>query len=530
MFVQNEEDLLRIEKTQKAPKKKLKAWHIALIALGVLVIAGGAVLVSQLFTKPTNALGAAAVRTLNDLKKTGIGEFAIQTAEEGSLNVNADLSKLSRDIPFLQELSDMGVTADITLYRSSGGFAISSAAAIHEKELLDGRLIFSKNALSLSSTAFLGKTSYGLNLKNLAKNLKGSPFDPDENTRYALPQSLYDYLISLDADEWGKLGDDFKKVRQSLLPVISKSLAKYAEASRESERIEIGSDSLSTQRIDVNLDGEAMTNILMDIMRWAKSSKELKSLIKALSSAAEQYSSVTSNRPMDAEDIQEQFYDAIDNVLDNKDEVEDMLKYYRLNMTGNIRRLSGELVQFSATLKERRNGETATIGSLAFSIGPKPSKPEIITLDLRTEDGRLTLNYTVEKNDGSLYDASLKVKADSETVLTGRLNWDKKEDDLTVKLTFDSDSVFTLKAELKKDGDTVIFRPDKLTGKMYGEEETVRLDGLTVTIDKSAKFPSHPTYTDLLTLDAKDLDELTEDLQDALKEISDTFEKALKER
>ena len=107
---------------------------------------------------------------------------------------------------------------------------------------------------------------------------------------------------------------------------------------------------------------------------------------------------------------------------------------------------------------------------------------------------------------------------------------DKKEDELTVKLTYDSDSAFTLKAELKKDGDTVIFRPDKLTSKVYGREETIRLDGLTVTIDKSAKFPSHPTYTDLLTLDEKDLDELTEDLQDALKEISDTFEKALKER
>ena len=533
MTVHNEEDLLRVDGSPQGvgKKRKLKGWAIGLIALGAVLVIGLTMLGVLLFTRPNTALGAAAGRTISKLKKTEAAETVSRILDNSSIRISADLERLFQELPVSGDLKDLDAKTEFTLFRSEDGLAVSAAASLKDKELLDGRAIFSKGALTLSSTALLGKTSYGVNFKNLSKNLPDSPFDPESGSDYALPQWIADFLLKLDTDKTGELGKTARKMLTELIKTLDKSIEKHAESAREKETVEIGSSSLSTVRVDLDLDGEAIAAVCVDLLKWAKSSPELKELITKLAAMAEPY---IQRRGMDADMLREEFYDKIQELLDDKEQLEVFFKNYRLGFSGNIRRLSGDLVKLTVTLKYRGSSETRLIGALTLTVGPNPKKPEVFSAEFRSDvPVRTTASfaYTVEKNDRQAYEAAMKFKSSAlfgTASATGRISWDKKAEELTVKAGIPDDRTLTFKAAYANSGKLIRFSPSRLTMKEGGSEETIRFDGLELEIDLKAKFPSQPTYTDLLTLSEGDLDELGADLDEAFREIRDILDRELK--
>ncbi len=486
-------------------KKMPKGLLIGLIAGGAAVVVLAAVLIlGKALKPPIRQLTNAGEQTVKAVSASPMGTFVKETFKNSSVSVSVDVAKAAELIKSILHMNlKLNATVDLTAYFKEKGIGLDLSAKLKDTELLDGTAVLTEDTLAVSSNALLGKTNYGVNLKNYPKNIKGSVFDPDEDTKYALPESLYELLESgrfTFANLEARMKEG-KAILKDAFEVLIKSLSKNAEISKTSEKIGIADEELSVSAVSIVLKPKTIRLAVEDLLNWAKKDKDLKSFVTRI---ADSTAEVLFKE--DPQDLVEKFYDLLDEYLDDADLIEDDLEGVVYTLTGYIR--SGRLVQLQLDVKTD-DGK----GTVKFSFGPDPKAPKEISLSIKTPDSRRSLTYTVNTDDSKEYAAALKVKTDSQTVMSGTVNWDKKEGDFTARFKSAEDE-FSVKANISTSGKVTVIEPDKYTDET--RKQTLKLNFVTVTIDKAAKFPAISQFTDVLSMTEDELDEVIEDVEEAL--------------
>lgn len=520
--IRNEEDLLQVQPTA-APKKAglaAKLPLIGIIAGGIVAVAAIVLLISSLAGSPVKKLVQGAENTLKAMSASPVGSTVENVLNGGSVTLSVDLSKNDELVRMITGAQmDLDAQAELALFFKEGGAALSLDSKLNKSALADALIILTKDDLAVSSTALFSKTNYGINLKNMAKNLKGSIFDPEEGTDYALPESMFESLTgenALDMKEIESLLKEGKGIVEDLFDQFISSVKKNGKISKGSEKISIGDKEIGTSTVVIELDGKAVKGIASDMIDYLRKNKDVKNFLTKIQKMAED-GKFGSFLQID-EDFVDSFYEELDDARDTVDDLEDQMEDTTLTVTGYLK--GSQLLQAEVEIKAGK--EKANV---RLTVGPDPKDPQEITLYMKDFDGsKTTVSYKVSTNDKSNYEGSLTIKEDSETVGKAKISWDKKEGDLKISGEFSSYSYYygktttqvELRAKMTQSGKKTVIEFQKFSAG----ENSISLKGITLTVDGGAKFPSISKYTDILTLDEDEFGELIKDLQKSFQELA----------
>lgn len=498
-----EDDLLQVGGGQKPPARKKTINLIALIGGGVVLVVLLAILVTNVFASPAKKFRNGIVRSAAAISGSEAVKTITNVTKGGSISLTADLSQMK------ELMSGMKLDAELCaslIFKKDTGSMLSLDAKVNDKSVLDASLWLTKSDLALSSTALLGKTNYGINLKNIDKNLSKSVFNPDNDTNYALPQSIYDELTSLlDTSKMEKIQKDSEKVSLKVANKLFDLLDQHGKITSKSEKISLGEKDYDTTAVTITLDAPAIKKVAEGMISFLEKDGDVKNLMKQISELGE-----------NTENISQEFYDILDEAKDGLDDLEEELEDTEITITGYLKGSYLMQLELDADNDGQKN-------STRFTIGPDPKNPEVIeyySKDYRNRITTITYKLNTETSKDK-YEATITAKSgpkgDLNTLAKIDINWDKKDGDFSIS---ESSSKIKLTATVKKSGSDTIIDLGKITPP-YGD--SISLKGIRITLSQKASFPSVPKYTDVLTLKEEEMDDLMEEIQDAFGDLGQSI-------
>lgn len=511
-------------------KKQKKKWLIGLaIGLFVLLAAFAIALTAGLFTKPARMFGLTLRRSSLAVQKSDLFSLAEDLTEDGRISLSVDFSEMDTDrlsIEFLKNLADTAkLSATVRLQGNAEDFSMQ--ANLQDKTVLDLDLLLKDQNLVAGSTSLLGKTNYGVNLKTLARELPDSLFAPGSGSDYALPQNLYNFLM-----EWDGM-IDLTSARQTAKTQLRRlgfqavnAMDEYGEIEKSRETITVGSSEIRAQVISIEMDGAALCRISKKLIDWMRHDDAFRDFLRDNIAKPSLLTVVFTNRDayerdLDAASALESLFDYLETL---QEKLESYADSHELNLvlTGYIKGFRGQMVQLDVRFTD--DGEKT---SASLIVGPNPQKPESIIFSVKNDDGRKTsLSYTREQNDSSRYEASIRIRQDSETLARVQISWDKNSGAVFIKGVGQDENTTEIVANLKKDSKLYRVVPKSVSVKTADGEKKYPLNGLLLEIEKSSGMPTVPAYTQLISLDKEGMVSLTEDVkagwEEALKQLLST--------
>ncbi|MCQ2406181.1 MAG: zinc ribbon domain-containing protein [Oscillospiraceae bacterium] len=497
------------EKPKAGLKKTLGI--VGICAAAVVVIA---LLVGVIFTGGAkNQLRSSFRKSYKDL--TSIATKAVKGTE---LTAGIDFAKLLGD-------DDIEMTADVSVFASDKNAAVTVSLE-DDDNTLDFSATVSEKALTVASSLLDGK-AYGVNIANLAKNLKGSILDPDSDSPVALGEEEFEALIEALGKDNSKtakeLEKSLEKVMESFDNALWKSLKKNADIKTGKEKVDFGED-VKVKCISITIDQDGIAALAADMIKWAQDSKELEAFIdKAVACVdAESMDSVVSMLPyqyrrtlgnLDLEDAKDNFYDALDEMSEEIDDLIDEIEDTDIEIVLNFyingsKQLVGIACEYDV---EGMSGELEVVA------GPRYEDLQCIRVSAKSgKSYPLDAEYTVSQNDSKAYKGKLSVKTYKNEVLSAKVDYSKKSGDFKLSGKMDGDE-FSFECSAPKKGSVYTISGIKLE---YGYIDT-KVKGLSLTLDTNAKAPSQPKYTEVLSLDMDDIKDIAEEVMEKLEDFED---------
>lgn len=528
-----------------------KVLIIAGCAVGALAIAGG-ITAAIILNTPESLLVRAAANTAKDIKNLEWYTLMNDVANGGSVEVSANLA------PVMDDGDDLYVDAKFYEDASKGNGALVISALDEDKEtIVSFNAAYDKNALTISCPEADDEV-YGFDLKNIEDNLEDSVFDPEnfdpydysgKTNQYArFGQFLLDLGSNVEADT--KLQKMAEKLEEKYRNLFIKELIEESEVTKSSETVTCGSDKISCTVVTVEFDEEQLSNILLNIIEYAQDDDELEEYIELISANAEN----------DSIDFADEFYDELDELEDDIEEdldeaeVDFCAKFY-ISKSGT--KLVKAEIETETVSWDDYYGERTQTMNISVVLGKKLDGVGEKSLTIESETSRKDYNnsdfiefiYEIEQNDSKAYAATLTIANEtsttwddgydpyeSENEVAIEFNWDKKSGEFTIDYEGEKDEwqdyapYFTIEFNMLDSGDT---RTIILEGIDYGdgydndyygsEEDLFEMIGdleLTIVLDRNDKAPAPAkNFTELTELDEDDIDEILEDLDEAIEEI-----------
>ncbi len=487
---------------EPAPKKGFPKL-ILIAVLAVAVVAAGFFGVKALLGGTPLARAMTGVKkSFEALEKNEYAATMKNVSEAGSMNISVDLSKLSDMIG-----TEVPAKVELTTYASLKNYkaALEIDAQLKNKSILHGTLTASDEELAVACEQILGKKNYSLSFKDLAKNLPKSVFDPDSDTDYALPEEIYNWLVGLKNGPIAPMKEivkDAKPVLEEAAKVLKESTEKNGEISKGSETISIGEADVKTNTVTVKLNGKQAAAIATDLLKWAKSDKDLKDLLTKVTTT---YGPIL-DEEFDVEDFLDDFYDGIDKALEEVAETEE--SDGSLTAVFYTNKSNGQLVKAEIISKDEDGKITYTLEG-----GPDWKDLAYYSLSAKGPYGKRSVTYNVEENTKSQFTAKIKVKEDSDTTMSMTYSWDKSTGDLRIS---SNEADFKLTGTMTQKGKVTTIELKKFD---YGRFISIKDLGTTITLSESAKLPSISKTTEIVKLSEDDIEALFEDVQDAVQEL-----------
>lgn len=528
-----------------------KVLIIAGCAVGALAIAGG-ITAAIILNTPESLLVRAAANTAKDIKNLEWYTLMNDVANGGSVEVSANLA------PVMDDGDDLYVDAKFYEDASKGNGALVISALDEDKEtIVSFNAAYDKNALTISCPEADDEV-YGFDLKNIEDNLEDSVFDPEnfdpydysgKTNQYArFGQFLLDLGSNVEADT--KLQKMAEKLEEKYRNLFIKELIEESEVTKSSETVTCGSDKISCTVVTVEFDEEQLSNILLNIIEYAQDDDELEEYIELISANAEN----------DSIDFADEFYDELDELEDDIEEdldeaeVDFCAKFY-ISKSGT--KLVKAEIETETVSWDDYYGERTQTMNISVVLGKKLDGVGEKSLTIESETSRKDYNnsdfiefiYEIEQNDSKAYASTLTIANEtsttwddgydpyeSENEVAIEFNWDKKSGEFTIDYEGEKDEwqdyapYFTIEFNILDSGDT---RTIILEGIDYGdgydndyygsEEDLFEMIGdleLTIVLDRNDKAPAPAkNFTELTELDEDDIDEILEDLDEAIEEI-----------
>lgn len=486
--------------------KKKKLLIIGGAAAGTALIA--LVIVSIALANRPGALVARSIsNTLNDAKRIDAVAIAKDVANGGSIAASANLGKFAKD----------DVTVQAKYYSNVKDLKGALVVTMNEDDesILDAKVMFSEDKIAMSAPELFDGT-YGMNLKNLSKNLPGSIFDPDEETKYSFDEDVYDYLMEFrnTAKSNKTLAKDIAAMSSKYQSLLFKKIMKYGDVTKTSKKIKAGGENISCTVITLSVDEDALALIAQDMIDYANADKDLEELITRIASNA--------GAMRDPESVIDEFYDMLDETEDSIDDLED--EDIDMEISFYVTKSGRRLAQVDAELEVDGEGYEASL-----VLGKDISKAKEMSLEIKEKDSKdsFSIKYEVAENSSKAFEAKVKFtetngRREPDTNLI-KIGWDKKKGDFELKYTDEYDDGFTIKGQLTQKGDKTTFLLTNI--KEDGEPvENIKSLGLTVTLDRHDPTPKVPgRFTEIITLDERDYKHFSEDIEDGIEDISNEY-------
>ncbi len=487
---------------------------------------GGAALIALVVVSliiansPSALIVRGAANTIADIKRLEVYDVADDVINGGSVSVSANLDKYAKD--------DLSVQAKINTNAKDlkGSFEISFAE--DGDEVLKANITGNQDKVTFECDEFFDGT-YGVNFKNLVKNLPESIFDPDEETDYSLYDEQFEYFMNLkDTIKNDKnLERDITSMTAKYRKLAIEKLIKYAECSKSSETIKAGSDKISCSVVKVTVDEEALGLILQDLIDYAGNDEELENLVFRIASNAA--------IGREAEDIVDDFYDTLDYFEDGLDYIEDL--DFELNISVYITKSGRRIARIDAEAEVDGEGYDF---SLILGRNVTTSKDMSLSIKNKETGEGYDITYTVKANNSKAYEAEFQVEEsyieydyidygwdddddyveylDTRTS-TLKVEWDKSGGDLKIRYKDKWDD-YVVKGSLLQKGDRYIF---VLTNVREDGEAVALIKSLELTVIVDRHDPSpNPAgrFTEVTTMNVRDFKHLAEDIKDGVEDFT----------
>ena len=474
----------------------------ALVALIVVTIV--------LANRPSALIVRGMVNTISDAKRIELFDVADDVANGGSIAVSANLDKFAND----------DVTVEAKLYTDIDDLkgAYEMTVAEDDEKVLQARVFYNEDKFAFTCPELVDG-AYGVNYKNLAKNLPGSIFDPDEETDYSLTEEQFDYFLNLkDTVKNNKnLERDIDNMSAKYRNLLIEKLVKYAEVGRSSKTITAGGEKVRCTVVSLSIDQDALALAITDVVEYALEDKDLEKLINRVAANGSYYD--------EPDEIIDEFYDSLDEILDNIDtlteeDIDITLDFY---ITSSGRRIAQIDAEFEIDNEE-------TDFSIVLGKNVSTSKEMSITAKNKKYNETYSIVYSVKENSSKLYEAEIKISEKRDASSSGRnfeqkisIEWDKKTSDFELEYKDKWGEKTTVKGTLTQKGDKYIFVLTNI--KTNGNAiPSVKSLELTVTIDRHDPAPSVPgVFTDITRMENREFKHLTEDISDGVQDLWDEY-------
>lgn len=492
-----------MDKVKKLGKKNIIIG--AVVALVVVIVAIAALAGGS----PMGLIGTGIQNSIEALQNNEVIALVNSVANGGSTEVSCDLETITETVvgyPMLEGTASVKVHTDLEDKKA----AVVAGLKLDKSEELDASIYVSEDSLAVASKWLLGKDAYGVDLKKLVENFEKSEFG--EDGAYSLGIALPEDAKNASSDA-KKLAEDTEKLAKAIVAEFLKSVEKNSEIEKESATLSFNGEEVKITAVSVDMDHEQILAVVTDMLEYARTDKSIEKFIndniKYILIATNEYYD-----DMDEDEMQEyidKFYETLDLICDERmDFLADQFEEsdVSVKLTFHITKSGKQLV--GVEVKAEADGEQVKATAYA---GPDLANITEISARVTVDDESYRVSYTVDTNDKAEYKGELKVRAGTETVLSGSVDWDKKDGDFAVKVS-DSWDEFSLKGTLEKSGKkaTIVLK------SVSADDEKIDL-GVTVVLSASDKMPSTPKYTDVLKMSADDIEEVVEELGEIVQDL-----------
>lgn len=495
--------------------------------------AGAAVLVAlivvsiALANRPSALIVRGFINTISDAERIELFDVADDVANGGSIAVSADLDKIASD----------DVTVQAKLYSNVRDLksAFEMTVAEDDEAVLQTRVFYNQDRFAFTCPELVDG-AYGINIKNLSKNLPGSIFDPDEETDYSLTEEQYEYFMNLrdTARNNANLEHDMMNMNAKYRKLLIEKLVKYSDVGRSSKTITAGGEKIHCTLISLSIDQDALALATQELIDYANNDKELEKLLYRLASNGSFYD--------DKDEFVDEFYDAIDDIEDSLDDLKD--QDIELKVDFYITSSGRRIAQIDAELEA--DGEDYEVSVI---LGKNVAKSKEISLTAKDKTTResYALIYKVEEDSSGRYAAEFRYEETSpirhydwdggdggsggsgknkdletdKTVI--KVEWDRKSGDFKLKFVDEWDEEYVIKGSLLQKGDRYIF---VLTNIRADDEVVpyVKSLELTITVDRHDPIPNGAArYKEITKMDAREFKHLVEDIEDGVESLWDEY-------
>jgi CRISPR/Cas system-associated protein Cas5 (RAMP superfamily) len=315
------------------------------------------------------------------------------------------------------------------------------------------------------------------------------------------------------AQDYKDLEKDLTALSEKYLELLVKTACDVGETEKENVTLDIGSDKVKTTAVTLTLDTDAMAEIVLSLAEEASKDKQLRDTVKELvllnSSALSgfnPYGYYYGYSMPDEDEINEQIDEFFENLLEEAEYVAEEIEdagNVKLVLEFFVTKDGKTLAAF--TMKGKEGSKTAF--SMSLTLGKRLGSSEEISLKINDGWSDTVIRYTVSENTKTDYSARFTVQ-DGYSSMNVKISWNKSDGSYRV-----SSDEFELRGTLKQSGKKTTITVREISVDGYSMD----ID-LTVVLNENESVPSPGSYTDVLTVSERQIEDLVEDVSERLME------------
>ena len=334
---------------------------------------------------------------------------------------------------------------------------------------LIGQVYMSDEEMYVSEEKILGG-SYGIKYSDLLKEFKDSILAPDSDSDYALDEETYDNIVSIleNIENINDLSADVNKTAEKVIEDILNIFIDNAEFSSKKTSVRINREKTNVRQITIEVDGDAMSTIIMETYDYLRDSKDISKLLSDYDDLI--YSILETTGSSDEYDSAAEAYEEF---FENYEEyVEDLCDSIEENFEGLVITISTPKRQ-AKILKLEIEYDGAEI--LTIDCGKKGiKKSDAISIEVLNT----TISYKISEDSNKAFKAKFELENGNGDNYTVSVEIDKKADSYRVVYNnekgFYDNEKYTIKGSISDSFNKTMITIDKIacvqTDLYYGDE------------------------------------------------------------
>lgn len=480
-----------IVETKKKTGKKGILIGVAVLA-AVVVIA--AIVIGMLGNTPWSLLATGFQNSMKALEGNSYRDMMEEVSNGGSMELTMDLASL------LQESGlPMEGTGSLKFYMNEKEEKSAMTLGVQlGRQTLDASMFANGESVVIASDWLLGKEAYGIELKSFVEDYEKSVFGP--NGAYSLgleiPENFQEQL-----DKRAAYQEATAKLIIQMVTRLMTSVEKNSVVSQENATVSLGGQEVNTTAVVLKMDHMQLAAVLSDMVEYLRTDEAIRTYL-------EEYKDIVAVSAADgtlgAEDMVEEFYKMLDEAAEKMDEKRSELEEEAAGLvaTFHITKSGKQLIGMELLLESN-----VKPGKVSVYAGPDLKDAKEISFSVDNGDEVIQGTYEIKANDKKQYDAQLKILADSKTMFSSQITWNKENGDFAVTATNSQESTVVLRGTLQQTKEELKFVLD--SGEADGQKTDL---GIGILLRTSDKMPEMPEYKSVLAMTEDEVTSIVNDL------------------